>query len=140
MPGPILTAVLGPLTNAIGTIIDRVIPDKHAAEIAKIELERELLRSSIQGELAQLDINKIEAANPKTFVSGWRPFIGWVGGTGFAVQFVFVPLVGYLYALTGNTAPPPLALDPILYQVILGLLGLSIGTRTYEKIKSVAAK
>ncbi len=87
-----------------------------------------------------MEINKVEAASPKLFVAGWRPYIGWVGGTGFAVQFVLVPFAGYTAALLGYTAPPPIQLDPMLMEVVLAMLGLNIGARTYEKVKSVASK
>ncbi|MFN5700533.1 MAG: 3TM-type holin, partial [Betaproteobacteria bacterium] len=46
-------------------------------------------KASIAG---QLEINKAEAANPNPLTSGWRPFIGWVCGAGFALQFVVGPL------------------------------------------------
>lgn len=137
MPGPILTALLGPLTGAVSTIIDRVIPDKNAAEKAKLEFERELLKSSIQGELAQLEINKIEAANPSVFVSGWRPFIGWVCGAALAYQYVVSPIMVWTLSLFMESVPMPPSLENVLYELLFGLLGL--GTmRTVEKIQGVA--
>ena len=72
-------------------VIDRVWPDPAQAASAKLEL----MKLQQSGELAQIagqmDINKVEAANPSVFVSGWRPGIGWVCGAGFAVQFVVGP-------------------------------------------------
>jgi hypothetical protein len=139
MPGPILAAVLGPLTTAIGTVIDRVIVDKNAAEKAKLEMERELLRSSINGELAQLEINKIEAANPNIFVSGWRPFIGWVCAAALAFQYVLSPLGIWIARFFMEIVPMPPSLDGILYELLFAMLGL--GTmRTVEKINGVARK
>lgn len=137
MVGPILAAVLGPLTSAVGTVIDRVIVDKNAAEKAKLEIERELLRSSVQGELAQLEINKIEAASPNIFVAGWRPFIGWVCGIALALQYAIMPQVIWVASLFDATIPMPPAIDQILVELVFALLGL--GTlRTVEKIKGVA--
>lgn len=137
IPGRPILSLAFPL---IAEVLQRVIPDKEAAAKAAREIEDKFATAEVQALLAQLEINKAEATNPNVFVAGWRPFIGWIGGLGFAVQFVFVPLVGYVYSLFGETAPPPVALDPILYQVILGLLGLAVGTRTYEKVKGVATK
>lgn len=140
--GPVLTLLLGtnPVSNAIGTVIDRLVPDKEAGEKAKRELTEMLVKAEIQGDLAQLEINKVQAQSTNLFVSGARPAFMWVGAAGFGVQFVAVPAVGYVYSLFGYTAPPPMVLDPMLWQVVFGLLGLSYGARTYEKIKGVASK
>lgn len=131
---------IGPIIDIVGKVIDRVIPDKEAARKAKDALAEEALQADVKGMLAQLDINKVEAASSSIFVAGWRPFIGWVGGAGFAVQFVVVPLLGYGYSLFGHAAPPVLELDPILYEVVFGILGINIGARSYDKIKGVDTK
>jgi hypothetical protein len=95
------------------------------------------------GELAamagQLAINKEEAANPNVFVSGWRPFIGWVCGSGFAIQFVIGPMAEWGSALYGNPVKFPQMDVGTMMPLLLGMLGL--GTlRTAEKINGVAAK
>jgi tetrahydromethanopterin S-methyltransferase subunit E len=130
--------ILGPLMNIVGMVVDRLVPDRAAAEKAKIEIQAALIDAQIKGQLGQLEVNKIEAASPNVFVAGWRPFIGWCGGAGFAVQFVIVPLTGYISALLGHQAPPPISLDPILWEVVFGILGINIGARTFEKYKGVS--
>lgn len=135
----ILPSFLGPVANAVNTVVDRMVPDNNAAQKLKNEIALELSQASIKGQLAQLDINKVEAASSSIFVAGWRPFIGWTGGAGFAVQYVLIPFVGYAYSLFGHAAPEPLHLDPMLQEVILAMLGLSVGVRTYEKVKGVAS-
>ena len=122
-----------------GKVIDRVWPDPAQAAAAKLELFK--LQQS--GELAQIagqmDVNKAEAANPNVFVSGWRPFIGWVCGLGFGVQFVFGPLAEWGSALYGHPVKfPPLDTGTMM-PLLLGMLGLG-GLRTAEKIQGVAAK
>src|SRR5215472_15854312 len=93
-----LTAVL----NVGNTLIDRLLPDKAENDKAKAAL----LQMQVQGELAsiagQLDVDKTEAANLSPFVAGWRPFIGWVCGTGLAYQFVLAPLLTWITALFGR--------------------------------------
>ena len=122
-----------------GKVIDRVWPDPAQAAAAKLELFK--LQQS--GELAQIagqmDVNKAEAANPNVFVSGWRPFIGWVCGLGFGVQFVFGPLAEWGSALYGHPVKfPPMDIGTMM-PLLLGMLGLG-GLRTAEKIQGVAAK
>lgn len=120
-------------------VIDRVWPDPAQAAAAKLELFK--LQQS--GELAQIagqmDVNKAEAANPNVFVSGWRPFIGWVCGLGFGVQFVFGPLAEWGSTLYGHPVKFPPMDTGTMMPLLLGMLGLG-GLRTAEKIQGVAAK
>lgn len=76
---------------------------------------------------------------PRTsiFVTGWRPFIGWVCGLACAWNWIGLPLARLVAALLGH----PVALGPAdladMWPLLLGLLGL--GTlRTAEKIRGVA--
>jgi len=130
---------LSALLDIGGKVIDRVWPDPAQAAAAKLELFK--LQQS--GELAQIagqmDVNKAEAANPNVFVSGWRPFIGWVCGLGFGVQFVFGPLAEWGSALYGHPVKFPLMDTGTMMPLLLGMLGLG-GLRTAEKIQGVASK
>lgn len=117
-------------------VIDRVWPDKEKADAAKLEL----FKMQQSGELAQmagqLKINEVEAANPSVFVSGWRPFIGWVCGFALVYSFIGQPLLSWA-SLTYHWAIPP-ALDlSTLLTLLGGMLGLS-GMRTAEKLNNVA--
>jgi len=133
-----LIPILGPI---IAQIFDRVIPDKAAAEKAKTELEAQLAGADIQGQLAQIDVNKVEAAHPSTFVAGWRPFIGWVCGAALACYYIPMFIVGmglWVWACiqAGALVPRP----ELGIADILGLVGCLLGVsipRTIEKIKGV---
>ena len=130
---------LSALLDIGGKVIDRVWPDPAQQAAAKLELFK--LQQS--GELAQIagqmEINKVEAANPSVFVSGWRPAIGWICGAGFAVQFVVGPLAEWGSALYGHPVKFPAMDTGTMMPLLLGMLGL--GTlRTAEKIQGVASK
>jgi len=132
---PILDAIF----PIVGKVLDRVIPDTAAAEKAKSEMQAALIQAQVQGQLAQIDVNKAEAANANVFVSGWRPFIGWVCGTALTYQFVAAPVATWIATWAGYTVPPPPMLDNMLWELIFGMLGM--GTlRTFEKVKGVASK
>lgn len=127
---------LDPITAALdigGKLIDRFFPDPAQADAARLQL----LQLQQSGELAQMtgqmEINKTEAASGSVFTSGWRPYIGWVCGTGLAYQFLFYPVaVAYL--------PKIVQLDMgTLLSLLAGMLGLS-GMRTTEKLNGVASK
>jgi hypothetical protein len=132
---------LDPVTALLdigGKLIDRMWPDPVQAANAKFELFK--LQQS--GELAlmggQLEINKAEAANPSVFVSGWRPFVGWVCGFGLVYAFIGDPILSWASNIYDFPVPPSLDLGTLL-TVLGGLLGLG-GLRTYEKVNGVAAK
>ncbi len=93
----------------IGNIIDRILPDPKVAAEAKLEMMKlaqngqlEVLHSETQLALGQQDINKVEANNQSVFVSGWRPFIGWVCGSAMAYKFILTPLLAFVFAAFGH--------------------------------------
>jgi len=131
---------LDPVTALLdigGKVIDRLWPDPAVAASAKFELFK--LQQS--GELAQLgdqlEINKVEAANPSVFVSGWRPFVGWVCGFGLVYSFIAQPLLAWGSVNWSFVIPPTLDLGTLL-TILGGMLGLG-SLRTVEKVKGVAA-
>ena len=87
--------------------------------------------------LAQLEVNKAEAASNSLFVAGWRPAIGWVCGLAFAWHFVLGPVVTLILSYTVEVPPqlPEFDMSSLL-TVMMGMLGLG-GLRTYEKKKGV---
>lgn len=134
--------IVGPVCKIIGDIIDKVVPDKNAAEKAKQDLAAQLQTAVLTAEQSQLDIDKTEAASPCVFVSGWRPAVAWVCVFGFAYQFVLQPFIGYGLSIHstyhGLPIPPPPTLDSTqMMTLLLGLLGLG-GMRTIEKVNGVA--
>lgn len=126
------------LIPVVGKVLDRVIPDKGAAAEAKLKLlelqqSGELAKLAAETELAkgQLEINKVEAASPNLFVSGWRPGVGWVCSLALVYQFFLRPAL-----VTFGKPAPDLPMGDLI-TILLGLLGL--GTlRTVEKVKGVA--
>ena len=119
---------IGSVADLIKDGIDKIWPDKTEQERAQAAL----LMTALQG---QLDTNKAEAANPSMFVAGWRPFVGWVCGVGFAVS-ALGPLLEFIFTLSGHpTKFPPIDLS-VMMPLLFGMLGLS-GMRTAEKIQGI---
>ena len=114
------------------TVVQTIWPDKS-------EQEKAQLAAAVQMVQSQLNINQAEATNPTLFVSGWRPFVGWVCGAACAWNWIGIKIALFVAALYGyklELAPVDLAeMSPIL----MGMLGLG-GLRTFEKINVVAAK
>ena len=120
----------------IGTVLDRVIPDKNGAQKAKQEIEAELIKNATQLNLAQAETNKVEAAHRSVWVAGLRPCLGWVAALGFAWVFLLQPIAQWLTALTGNPIPLPDFQTEALLELTFAMLGLA-GLRTYEKQKGL---
>lgn len=118
------------------SIISRIWPDKTEAQkqLFALELQKELAASELAK--GQIEINKVEAAHSNLFVSGWRPFIGWVCGCAFAWQYVIAPMLTFLIVISGQANPnlPVFGMD-VMLPVLMGMLGLG-GLRTLEKNKS----
>lgn len=122
---------LGSVADLANNVINKIWPDKSEQE--KQELQAAVL--VIQGQLAA---NAEEAKNPSVFVSGWRPFIGWVCGTACAWNWVGISVAKFVavtvFATTIQVAPADVS---DMMPILLGMLGLG-GLRTYEKIKGKA--
>jgi hypothetical protein len=120
------------VAGLINTAINKIWPDK-------TEAEKQQLAAAVMVVQGQLDINKVEAANPSVFVSGWRPFIGWVCGAACAWNWVGLPIAAM--ALKAYQIEMPLSPANLteMLPVLMGMLGLG-GLRTIEKIKGVAAQ
>ena len=87
--------------------------------------------------LAQIALNTEEAKHSSLFVSGARPFILWVCGLGFAMNFLIAPIGTFVASLAGYSIVFPQADLSVMMPVLLGLLGLG-GMRTFEKLNGVS--
>ena len=130
---PVITALL----PALGTLIDRLIPDRAAAEKAKAEMEQQLVTAANAAAMAQIEVNKIEAAHSSVFVAGWRPSIGWVCAAGLAWAFVLAPVASWALVVLGIRAELPAIHTDYLMELVLAMLGIG-GLRTFEKLRGVA--
>lgn len=128
---PIVSALL----PIVGEVIDRVVPDNAGRDKAKAELERTLAEAAMKGQLAQIEVNKIEAAG-NWFQRSWRPLIGWVCALSFASFYLVLPIVAWIGEIMGKTYPvPAFDMDSLLY-VLGAMLGIG-GLRTFEKAKGL---
>ena len=131
-------ALLPSILPAVTTVIGRFLPeDKEAKAKAEREIEQQLTTHLAKIDLAQLDINKTEAAHRSIFVAGWRPFIGWTCGVALAWTYVMTPILNFILAQTGHLMELPAMDMSQMMPVLMGMLGLG-GLRTFEKFKKVS--
>jgi len=129
---PIVTALL----PMLGTILDRVIPDKAASEKARLEMQAALLDAAVKGDLGQMAVNKAEAAHQSVFVAGWRPAVGWVCASALAYSYIVVPLAGTVRTLMGEPALNLPVLDANLWELMAGMLGMG-ALRSWDKAQAL---
>ena len=132
-----IPAIVTALVPALGTLVDRLIPDKAAAERAKADMEAALVKASNEAALAQVEVNKIEAGHSSVFVAGWRPAIGWVCAAALAWAFIVAPVASWTMAALGVKETLPAIGTDNLFELVLAMLGLG-GLRTFEKMRGVA--
>ena len=121
-------------------VVDKFIPDPEAKARAQLEMMQikqaesfKELEVALQEQQMQADINKVEAASDHIFVAGWRPFMGWICGLGFAMQVIIFPLVATVATLVGHQIQMPEMPIEVLMTTLMGMLGLGY-YRTREKM------
>lgn len=135
-----LTGIFSSIAKPILDILGEVIVDKDKKQELEYKLQELVARADERYHeemMGQIEINKEEAKSNNIFVSGWRPFIGWVGGVGLAYTFVLAPFIEFFARIYGYTGEMPMPDAGQLLTLILGMLGIG-GMRTFEKFKGVA--
>jgi hypothetical protein len=115
-----------------GKVVDKLFPDKTEAAKAKAALDLVGLQQDFQLLQGQMQINVEEAKSTSVFVAGWRPFVGWVCGCGFAWTFVAGPFLMFALNALGHEVSLPVLDYSELSTLLLGMLGLG-GMRSYDK-------
>lgn len=114
----------------------------------KAEAAQALALATLQGQfkddenqvallMEQIKTNQAEAASTNWFVAGWRPYVGWICGTGCGYQFLFMPIANGIATMAGHPGIFQSLDTSVMLELLSGLLGLG-GMRTYEKFKDVA--
>ena len=122
---------IGAVADLVNTTINKIWPDKSAAE-------QQQLAAAVMVVNGQIETNKEEAKSPSVFVSGWRPFIGWVCGMACAWNWIGLKIALFAAAYSGTVLNIQPANISEMMPVLLGMLGLG-GFRTYEKLNGVAS-
>lgn len=137
MVAPILATLAPAIVDIFGDTLQSLFPDSAAREQKRLEYALKVQETLNQLDLAQIEVNKVEAGSASLFVAGWRPGIGWVCAAAFAYTLIVQPFLVFLCAVFGHTLPALPNIDgDLLGWAMGGMLGL--GTmRTVEKVKGV---
>jgi hypothetical protein len=130
-----MNPLIGPLLALAGNIFDRVVPDKAAAEKAKLEMAAALQSQEFSLALEQIKVNAEEAKSTNWFVSGWRPACGWIGAFALGYAAIGEPFARFIATVAFDYKGAFPVLDSnITMQILFGILGLG-AYRTVEKVK-----
>ena len=129
-----LQALIAPVAG----LLDKFVEDKDQKARLAHEIATMAEKYAQESALAQIEVNKTEAAHRNMWVAGWRPFIGWTCGVAMAWHFVLMPITMSIVGVLGYPLPDLMGFDmDALMTVLLGMLGLG-GLRTFEKTKGLA--
>lgn len=134
---PLVDAAAGIMQGVVKPILDKFVVD------AKDKLEAQQLAAvQLQAlNVGQIEINKVEAASPSLFVSGWRPFVGWSCAGSMAYAMVGHDILNWALTVLGAFVSKPIPMLPVpdagtSIEILLALLGFG-GLRTYERLNDV---
>ena len=119
---------IGEAIAAVSTLADdavkRIWPDATEIEKAKLAQLTAEMQNQYNLVLGQLEINKVEAQSSNWFTSGWRPYVGWVCGTGLAYSTIFEPLFRFIAQVAFSyDGPFPIINTDLTSQILMGMLG-----------------
>jgi len=126
----LVSTLVGPVTG----LLDKFIEDKDQKNALAHEIATMSERHHQELMKAQVEVNKVEAANSNLFVSGWRPFIGWTCGLGMFGNFITIPFANFVLALAKIDIVIPLVPLETMMPVLMGMLGLG-AMRSFEKTR-----
>tara|TARA_R100001440_G_scaffold818_11_gene2729 strand:+ start:15795 stop:16190 length:396 start_codon:yes stop_codon:yes gene_type:complete len=128
-----LQSLIGPVTG----LLDKFVEDKDQKAKLAHDLATMADKHAQQIALAQIEVNKAEAASGSLFKGGWRPAVGWVCAVAFAYHFIVKDLIIFGASFAGAELPELPEFDMgTLLTVLGGMLGIG-GLRTYEKQKGI---
>lgn len=132
----ILDVVEGLMNGVVKPVLDKFVLDAKerviAEQFAQVQLQ--------QLNLAQIQLNTVEASSTSLFVSGWRPYIGWGCGSAFLYSALFEPIIRFISTVVfGYTGTYPVLDSTITMQVLFAMLGMA-SLRSYDKLQGTASK
>ena len=137
----ILGGGIGEAVKAVGQVADDLFTSDEEKELAKTsqyKAETDRIHTEQADRIAQIKVNQEEAKHRSVFVSGWRPFVGWVAGVGFGIHVILIPIVSLALSFFAPDFKIPEFQTGLILTILGGILGIGKTLRTVEKAKGVA--
>lgn len=136
----------GDVVKSVGDSLDNLFTSDEERQEARNELAKanrqfDHLSEKLvaQQNIAQMEVNKVEAAGSSLFQSGWRPAVGWIGVLALAYQFIVYPVLLWLKAFVPEIETPPALEADMMFTIVTGMLGIA-GMRSLDKMKGTDTK
>ena len=84
-----LQALIGPVAG----LLDKFVEDKDQKNALAHEIATMAERQAHESVMAQIEVNKAEAASASLFKGGWRPAVGWVCAMALFYHFILQPVL-----------------------------------------------
>ena len=124
--------IIGALAPVLGTVIDRLIPDK--AEAAKVKMEIEAQTARVEADIQQ-SLLALAKEDAKAGKGGYRWGAGWLCVISLGYAWIIRDMILWGIAIAGlDVAPPPALPGEAQYSMLVGMLGLA-GVRSYDLMK-----
>lgn len=135
-----VSTIMPMIDKMVVSITDPAAKDKARTDILNLILTQIQANSAntviTNEDNDQTQINVAESSNASIFVSGWRPFIGWICAIGLLYQFLLMPFISWILLVIGIHVAAMPGLDNTLWQLVFAMLGLG-GLHTYEKVQGL---
>jgi hypothetical protein len=92
-----LQALIGPVAG----LLDKFVEDKDQKNALAHEIATMAERQAHESVMAQIEVNKAEAASASLFKGGWRPAVGWVCALALFYHFILQPVLLFGVAVAG---------------------------------------
>ena len=143
--GPLAGAAVSFLASKFGVdpaLVEQTVAGMTPSDLVKmkeldLDFQKHMADNGIAIQLAQIETNKVEAANTSWFVAGWRPAVGWICAAALGYAAIIEPMARFTAAVGFKYVGAFPVIDTVLtLQILLGMLGLG-SMRSLEKVKSV---
>ena len=128
--------LISSLVAPVSGLLDKFIEDKDQKAALAHEIATLADKQANEQAVAQIELNKVEAAHKSMFVAGWRPPVGWVSALAMLLNFILIPFINLGLEFAGLDLQLDLIDMETMMPVLFGMLGLG-GMRTAEKLKGV---
>jgi hypothetical protein len=128
--------LISSLVTPVSGLLDKFIEDKDQKAALAHEIATLADKQANEQAVAQIELNKVEAAHKSMFVAGWRPAVGWVCALAMLLNFILIPFINLGLEFAGLDLQLDLIDMETMMPVLFGMLGLG-GMRTAEKLKGV---
>ena len=121
--------------SAVSSLIESIInkfPDGNVKAQALTSLATQAESDDFGVQVAQLKIDLADAQGNR-FQSSWRPALAWTCVSAFAYHFLLFPFAGKSFTGLAD-------IDAASFSIMMGVLTILIGARTYDKSKGTDTK